>query len=225
MRNQDHRGLWADPAERVAFVLRARGESLLRAHRHRLRREDLEECLSQAALELVVQVRSGVAFASTKHVANVLEQRFLSRVHDRRRAIEGRSPAQAGFERALGAGLFESAEQRVPDPRADVEPMLMMRFELQQVNVALKQLTADQRLVLGGQLEQVACADFCERFGWSSEKYRKVAQRARNRLRSLVCTPASAGLSPESDRAVATAQGVSVPVGGTRADRQAGTNL
>jgi anti-sigma factor RsiW len=30
------------------------------------------------------------------------------------------------------------------------------------------------------------CADFCARYGWSAEKYRKVAQRARARLRVLV---------------------------------------
>ncbi len=30
------------------------------------------------------------------------------------------------------------------------------------------------------------CAQFCERFGWSKEKYRKVAQRARARLRELL---------------------------------------
>jgi hypothetical protein len=31
-------------------------------------------------------------------------------------------------------------------------------------------------------------AEFCERFGWSSEKFRKVAQRARARLRALIAT-------------------------------------
>ena len=42
-----------DPAEEVALVARARRELLLRAHRHRLRREDLEDCYSQATLELL----------------------------------------------------------------------------------------------------------------------------------------------------------------------------
>ena len=45
-------------------MARARREVLLRAHRFRLRREDLEDCYSQATLELVAHTRSGGAFAS-----------------------------------------------------------------------------------------------------------------------------------------------------------------
>jgi hypothetical protein len=37
---------------------------LLRVHRHRLRREDLEDCYGQATLELVILARGGRAFAS-----------------------------------------------------------------------------------------------------------------------------------------------------------------
>ena len=64
-------GLWlssegwvgaVDPAEEVAIVARARRELLLRAHRFRLRREDLEDCYSQATLELVVRARRGGVF-------------------------------------------------------------------------------------------------------------------------------------------------------------------
>ena len=32
----------------------------------------------------------------------------------------------------------------------------------------------------------IDCVEFCHRFGWSKEKYRKVAQRARARLRELL---------------------------------------
>ncbi len=32
----------------------------------------------------------------------------------------------------------------------------------------------------------IECAEFCERHGWSREKYRKVSQRARARLRELM---------------------------------------
>jgi hypothetical protein len=52
-----------DAAEEVAIVARAKRDVLLRAHRFRLRREDLEDCYSQATLELVAHVRNGGAFA------------------------------------------------------------------------------------------------------------------------------------------------------------------
>ena len=32
----------------------------------------------------------------------------------------------------------------------------------------------------------MSCAQFCGQFGWSKEKYRKVSQRARARLRELL---------------------------------------
>jgi hypothetical protein len=43
-------------------------------------------------------------------------------------------------------------------------------------------------LVLASQvgLPLLSTRDFCRRFGWSHEKYRKVAQRARRRLRALM---------------------------------------
>jgi len=66
-----------DVAEEVAQVACARRELLLRAHRHRLRREDLEDCYSQATLELVVHARRGGAFADRRHMGNALEVRFL----------------------------------------------------------------------------------------------------------------------------------------------------
>jgi hypothetical protein len=55
----------------VALVARAKREVLLRAYRHRLRPEDLEDCFGQAALELVAQARKGGAFSSRMHVANI----------------------------------------------------------------------------------------------------------------------------------------------------------
>jgi hypothetical protein len=53
-----------DPAEVVAAVAAAKREVLLRVHRHRLRREDLEDAYAQASLELVVLARRGRPFAS-----------------------------------------------------------------------------------------------------------------------------------------------------------------
>jgi hypothetical protein len=47
-----------DPAEAVARVSAAKRDVLLRVHRHRLGFEDLEDCYSQATLELVSRART-----------------------------------------------------------------------------------------------------------------------------------------------------------------------
>jgi DNA-directed RNA polymerase specialized sigma24 family protein len=173
----------------VALVARAKREVLLRAHSHRLRREDLEDCFSQAALELVAQARSGRAFSTRVHVGNVLEQRFVSRINDRRRALSGRSPMQAAMESALCLGGSGEQEVEIADTRGDPETLVMLRHELRRVeHLARERLTRDQRLVLAYQIGLPLSSphEFCGRFGWSQEKYRKVAQRARARLRDLM---------------------------------------
>jgi DNA-directed RNA polymerase specialized sigma24 family protein len=180
-------GPWVDPAEDVALVARARRDLLLRAYRHRLRREDLEDCYSQATLELLAYARRGGAFADSSHLANVLEQRFLSRVRDRRRALGGRSPMQAAVEASLPLAGGGEGGIEIADRRAELERLVMLRHELAQLERLARGLTADQRLVLACQLSlQMGRAEFCRRFGWSPEKYRKVAQRARGRLRALI---------------------------------------
>ncbi len=177
----------ADPAEEVALVARARRELLLRVHRHRLRREDLEDCYSQATVELIANARKGGRFSSREHLANVVEQRFLSRVHDRRRALSGRSPMQAALETSVSLGGFEDAEIEIADTRADPEQLAILRHELRTVQAMARELTPDQQLALACQIGlQMERAEFCRRFGWSEEKYRKVAQRARDRLRQLM---------------------------------------
>ena len=178
-----------DPAEQLAVVARARRELLLRVHVHRLRREDLEDCYSQATLELIAHARRGGRFAGASHAAHMLEQRFLSRVLDRRRALSGRSPMQAALERAAALGSSEQAGAQVSDARADPELRAMLRQELREVQSCAQELTHDQRLVLAAQVAQVGAGEFCRRYGWSGEKYRKVAQRARNRLRRLMAEP------------------------------------
>jgi DNA-directed RNA polymerase specialized sigma24 family protein len=176
----------ADPSEQVALVASSRRELLLRAHRFRLRREDLEDCYSQATLELLARSLKGARFASRAHLENALEQRFVSRIHDRRRALAGRSAMQAALEGAMSIGGSEDEQIEVVDGRAELERLVMLRQDLRRVQALSMQLTADQRLVLAGQLADLGRAEFCARFGWSAEKYRKVAQRARARLRSLM---------------------------------------
>ena len=155
-------------------------------NRFRLRREDLEDAYSQATFELLAQVRQGAGFSSALHIANALELRFLSRVRDRRRALGGRSPMQAAFEEALMLGGAAEARVELVDRAADVETVVLLRHELRTIGSLVARLSSDQRLVLGSQLAGEACAEFCARTGWSREKYRKVAQRARLRLRTLM---------------------------------------
>jgi hypothetical protein len=172
-------------AEQVARVASARREPMLRAHGFRLRREDLEDCYSQAVLELLMQASRGRTWADNRHIANALEQRLLSRIQDRRRALAGRSPMEAALAgaRPLGHG---QGEVDVADHRAGVEELVLLRAELRAIWRLSGSLTRDQRLVLATQLLRMPRADFCSRFGWSGEKYRKVAQRARARLRALI---------------------------------------
>ncbi len=168
-------------------MARARREGMLRAYRNMLRREDLEDCLSQAVLELLARGARGQRFTNRDHVANALEQRFLSRVYDRRRALHGRSPLQAALEKALPLGCAGEQRIELADPRAEVLPLVAHRFQLRQVARLAPLLTPDQRLVLASQVALgMERAEFCRRFGWSFEKYRKVAQRARARLGRLM---------------------------------------
>ncbi len=165
----------------------ARRDLLLRVHSYRLRREDLEDCYSQATIELIVHARRGGVFASSTHLAHVLEQRFISRVHDRRRALAGRSPKQAMLEGALSLDAAAERSLDVVDERADLETLVLRRHELRRVRELAARLSPDQRLLLACQVGlQMDRVTFCTRFDWSAEKYRKVAQRARARLRELM---------------------------------------
>jgi DNA-directed RNA polymerase specialized sigma24 family protein len=179
-----------DQAELVARVASARRELLLGVHRHRLRREDLEDAYSQATLELVARARRGGRFAGPAHVGNALEQRFVSRIRDRRRAISGRSQMQAALEGALPLDRLERAEPA--DARAELDTIVALRLELRRLLASVGELSRDQRMVLVSQLWQIECREFCERESWSAEKYRKVAQRARKRLRALMSHEAPA---------------------------------
>jgi DNA-directed RNA polymerase specialized sigma24 family protein len=176
----------------MALVAQARRELLLGSHRHRLRREDLEDCFSQATLELLAHARTGdgsgagSAYMTRAHMANVLEQRFVSRIYDRLRALRGRSPAQAMLDHALPLGDGANGIE-VADVRAELEPLVMLRLDLRSLGRLIGELSDDQRLVLVSLADTgIGCAEFCERHGWSREKYRKVSQRARARLRELL---------------------------------------
>jgi DNA-directed RNA polymerase specialized sigma24 family protein len=176
-----------DPAEAVALVARSRRELLLNAHRHRLSREDLEDCYSQATLELLRRSTRGATFSGHSHIANALEQRLLSRIHDRRRALSGRSPIEAAMASALPLGNCHEHAVDVPDARADVERLALLHHDLRRISLVARELSEDQRLVLKSQLSRdMDCGEFCRTHGWTPEKYRKVAQRGRARLKRLL---------------------------------------
>src|SRR3954468_8851467 len=170
-----------DPADRVAAVAQAKRELLLSVNRAKLPREELEDCFAQATLELVVRARRA-PFESDAHAANALEQKFASRITDRVRAISGRSPIAAILRGAVSLEVDgeDDAAVVVVDRSARVEQQALARHELRALRELAAELTEDQRLVLACQVSLgMDCAQFCERYGWSAEKFRKVAQRAR----------------------------------------------
>jgi DNA-directed RNA polymerase specialized sigma24 family protein len=175
-----------DPVEAVARVATARRDRLLRIHRRRLRWEDLEDCYSQATLELVARAQRD-PFASQEHILNALEQKFSSRIDDRRRAIGGRSPIEMAIAKAVPVETPESGAIDLEDRSAEVVSQVAGRLEVRRLREVAAELTDDQRLVLACQVSLgMDCSEFCGRFGWSAEKFRKVAQRGRARLRALV---------------------------------------
>jgi DNA-directed RNA polymerase specialized sigma24 family protein len=180
-----------DRVQEMALVAQARRELLLRSYRHRLRKEDLEDCFGQATLELLAQARASEGGAlgarmTHAHMANLLEQRFVSRIYDRLRALRGRSPAQAVLDHALPLGDGAHGIE-VADVRAEIDKQVMLRLDLRSLGQVIGELTPDQRLVLVSLASSgMECAEFCERHGWSKDKYRKVSQRARARLRELL---------------------------------------
>jgi DNA-directed RNA polymerase specialized sigma24 family protein len=177
-----------DPAEEVAIVADAARRRLLAGHSRLLRYADLEDCYSQATLELIAQARAGTLRVSSRaHLGNTLALRFASRVTDRRRALRGRSPAQALLDSAISMGGAGSGAVEVEDPKADIELRMRLRDRLRSLERAAQGLSDDQRLLLACQVGLgMGAGEFCRRFGWSHEKYRKVGQRGRKRLLILL---------------------------------------
>ena len=175
-----------DPAEEVARIATARRSRLLRLYRRRLRFEDLEDCYSQATLELLARSRQ-TPFLSGDHIKHALELRFRSRIDDRRRAIEGRSAIEAAIAHAVPVEAPGHGAAELEDRAAEVERQVFARTEVRRLREVIADLTRDQQLVLASQvLVGMEPVEFCARYGWSIEKYRKVAQRARGKLRALV---------------------------------------
>lgn len=169
----------------MAEVAHAKREVLLRAYHGWLRRADLEDCFSQATLELLLRARRGGGFESRVHIAHALEQKLCSRIHDRRRALTGRSAIEAALEGALSLGE-PSCSIELADVCAPVHERVSARLRLRSLLRQVDHLSADQRLALACQVALgMGAEEFCRRFGWSREKHRKVLQRGRARLRRV----------------------------------------
>jgi DNA-directed RNA polymerase specialized sigma24 family protein len=172
-----------DPADAIAEVAITAWQPLLRIHHHRLKRADLEDCLGQATLELLAAAQRGQRFTDTDAIRAALDQRFQSRIIDRQRALGGRSPITASLHHATP---LDTVTDRVGSTAGDALARILEREQLARLASAIGQLTPDQRLVLRSQLDgHERPAQFCARHGWSVEKYRKTAQRARAHLRRL----------------------------------------
>jgi DNA-directed RNA polymerase specialized sigma24 family protein len=166
----------------VARISRENWKTLLWRYRSRLLAADLEDCLGQATLELVVQARRGTIPGDPRIIAGALEHKFASRITDRRRSMSGRSPS-ASYRTAA---LDEEGFANLPGSQ-DTASKAIARDELRRIISLLPQLSDDQRLVIGHRASGHGTpAEFCAEHGWSLEKYRKVSQRARARLKALL---------------------------------------
>ena len=121
------------------------------------------------------------------HIEHALKQKFKSRIEDRRRALAGRSAIESAIARAVPVDAPCDDAAEIEDRNATVEGRVIARTEVRRLREVMADLSRDQQLVLASQvLVDMEPAEFCRRHGWSVEKYRKVAQRARGKLRVLV---------------------------------------
>jgi DNA-directed RNA polymerase specialized sigma24 family protein len=188
---------------REALALRA---TLLRVHAHRALDVDLEDIYSQAVIELLLRARRDPTLATRAHVRNALRQKLEGRISDHRRAIAGRSAAAAGRATALPLDAFCESLANDEDTAASA----LARVELREILGASKALSADQRAALASVAAGEHPRACCQRKGWSIDKYRKLVQRGRARLRAQLAaasaTPPDSGQITSASRAT-TAQG------------------
>jgi DNA-directed RNA polymerase specialized sigma24 family protein len=170
--------------DRIAIAAATNWTRLLRIHRRRLPAAELEDCLGQALLELLVAAEQRrTRFPDRAAALSALDRRFQSRIIDRHRAHNGRSAISTALHRARPLDtVADTPANAAPDPLQQV----IDRETLAQLAHAVGQLTPDQRLALLAQLHGEPPGEFCARHGWSPAKHRKTLQRARARLRLLL---------------------------------------
>ena len=84
-----------DPAEAVGRVLTAKRAALLRAYRDRLLPDDLEDCLSQATLELVARARREALAGDRHSFVGLLRVCALSLIWEQRNPGDSSPPRYA----------------------------------------------------------------------------------------------------------------------------------
>jgi DNA-directed RNA polymerase specialized sigma24 family protein len=173
-----------DQVDLIAIAAATNWTGLLRIHHRRLPAADLEDCLGQALLELLVAAEQGrTQFANRTAALTALDRRFQSRITDRHRAHNGRSPIATALHHARPLDtITDTTAAAAGDPLQQVTD----RETLTQIAHAVGELTPDQRLALLAQLHGERPGEFCARHGWSAAKHRKTLQRARARLRLLL---------------------------------------
>jgi DNA-directed RNA polymerase specialized sigma24 family protein len=159
-------------SELIAHEALALRTTLIRAYRSRASREDLEDLYSQAVVELLARAERDPTLTSADHIRHALRQKFESRILDHHRAVAGRSPAT--HARARTRPLDDTLDQHAGD-RDGLDQLIARE--------TIRELTPDQQLVLASQLNGETPRDCCGHTGWTIDKYRKTAQRARARLR------------------------------------------
>ena len=164
----------------IAHEALALRTTLIRVHHSNASREDLEDIYSQAVIELLARAERDPTLTSPDHIRRALRQKFDSRILDYHRAVAGRSPTT--HARARTRPLDDTLDQRVGD--RDGLDLLIARETLRELAAAIRQLTPDQQLVLASQLNGETPRECCRHTGWTIDKYRKTAQRARARLRA-----------------------------------------
>ena len=151
-----------DPGEEVALV---------RTKRRLLLRPTAAGCAARTSRTASARRRSscwpaprGRASPSRAHIANALEQKFLSRIHDRRRALAGRSAIEAALAGASDRRPEEAASRSRTRARRRAARAACAR---NCAAAALARLTDDQRLVLAGQVARHGLRRVLPHHGWS----------------------------------------------------------
>lgn len=176
-----------DPAERVATVAQVKRELLLAVNRAKLPREELEDCFTQATLELVVRARRSPLRRTCMPPTRLSRSSLRgSPTGCARSAGAARSPRSCAAPHRSTTSTPDNEPLVAVDHAARVEPQALARHDLRALRELAGEPTDGQRLVLACQVSLgMDCAEFCTRYGWSAEKFRKVAQRARAKLRAL----------------------------------------
>jgi len=177
----------SEQVDLIAIAAATNWTRLLRIHHHRLPAADLEDCLGQALLELLVAAEQRrTRFADPAAALTALDRRFQSRIIDRHRAQAGRSPIATALHEARPLDTITDTAATGGSAAGDPLQRVLDRETLAQLARAVGELTPDQRLALLAQLHGERPGEFCARHGWSAAKHRKTLQRARARLRLVL---------------------------------------